>query len=53
MPGMNGTQLVTAVRDKRTGQPGILVTGFAVGGMGEDEEPVGVNLAMRKPVQRR
>jgi CheY-like chemotaxis protein/anti-sigma regulatory factor (Ser/Thr protein kinase) len=53
MPGMNGVQLAAAVRERRAGQPVILVTGFAAGGMGEDEEPDGVNLVMRKPVPRR
>ena len=53
MPGMNGAQLATAVRKMRAGQPVILVTGFAVGGMGQDEDPGSVNLVMRKPIPRR
>jgi signal transduction histidine kinase len=53
MPGMNGMKLAAAVREKRAGQPVILVTGFAAGGMGQDEETMGVDLVMRKPVPRR
>lgn len=53
MPGMNGVQLAAAVREMRAGQPVILVTGFAAGSMGADEDPVGVDLVMRKPVARR
>jgi signal transduction histidine kinase len=53
MPGLNGVQLAAAVRELRAGQPVILVTGFAAGSMGADEEPTGVDLIMRKPVPRR
>ena len=53
MPGMNGVQLAAAVRLMHAGQPVILVTGFAAGSMGADEEPPGVDLVMRKPVPRR
>ena len=53
MPGMNGVQLAAAVRAMHAGQPVILVTGFAAGSMGADEEPPGVDLVMRKPVPRR
>ena len=53
MPGMNGVMLAAAVREKRAGHPVILVTGFAAGGMGHDEDPACVNLVMRKPVPRR
>jgi len=53
MPGMNGVQLAAAVRRTRVGHPVILVTGFAAGSMGTDEEPPGVDLVMRKPVSRR
>lgn len=53
MPGMNGVQLAAAVRAMRAGHPVILVTGFAAGSMGADEEPAGVDLVMRKPVPRR
>ena len=53
MPGMNGVQLAAAVRGMRAGHPVILVTGFAAGSMGADEEPPGVDLVMRKPVPRR
>ena len=53
MPGMNGVQLAAAVREMRAGHPVILVTGFAAGSMGADEEPAGVDLVMRKPVPRR
>ena len=49
---MNGVQLAGAVREMRAGHPVILVTGFAPGSMGADEEPAGVNLVMRKPVPR-
>ena len=53
MPGLNGVQLAAAVRELRAGQPVILVTGFAAGSMGADEQPAGVDLVMRKPVPRR
>ncbi|MEA3210294.1 MAG: hypothetical protein QOE70_3351 [Chthoniobacter sp.] len=53
MPGLNGVQLAAAVREMRARQPVILVTGFAAGSMGPDEEPAGVDLVMRKPVPRR
>ena len=53
MPGLNGVQLAAAVRNIRRGQPVILVTGFAAGSMGADEEAAGVDLVIRKPVQRR
>jgi signal transduction histidine kinase len=53
MPGMNGVQLAAAVREMRAGYPVILVTGFAAGSMGADEDPAGVALVMRKPVPRR
>jgi CheY-like chemotaxis protein len=53
MPGLNGVQLAAAVRELRAGHPVILVTGFAAGSMGADEEPTGVDLIMRKPVPRR
>jgi signal transduction histidine kinase len=53
MPGMNGVQLAAAVREKRAGHPVILVTGFAAGSMGDDEEAAGVDLIMRKPVSLR
>jgi CheY-like chemotaxis protein len=53
MPGMNGVKLAATVREMRAGHPVILVTGFAVGGMGPDEDPTGVDLVMRKPVPRR
>jgi signal transduction histidine kinase len=53
MPGMNGVQLAAAVHEKRAGHPVILLTGFAAGSMGADEEPAGVDLVMRKPVLRR
>ena len=53
MPGMNGVKLAATVRAMRAGHPVILVTGFAAGGMGHDEEPTGVDLVMRKPVPRR
>ena len=53
MPGMNGVQLAAALRQKDAGHSVILVTGFAAGSMGENEEPAGVDLVMRKPVSRR
>jgi signal transduction histidine kinase len=53
MPGMNGVQLAAVVREKRIEHPVILVTGFAVGTMGQDEDPAGIDLVMRKPVSRR
>jgi len=53
MPGMNGVQLAASVRERRAEQRVILVTGFAAGSLGDDEEPAGVNLVMRKPVPRR
>jgi CheY-like chemotaxis protein len=53
MPGMNGVQLAATVREMHSGHPVILVTGFAAGSMGEDEEPAGVDLVMRKPVSLR
>jgi signal transduction histidine kinase len=53
MPGQNGVQLAAAVREMRAGHPIILLTGFAPGGMGENEHPAGVDLVMRKPVPRR
>ena len=52
MPGMNGVMLATAVRENRAGHPVILVTGFAAGGMGHDEDPACVNLVMLKPLPR-
>ena len=53
MPGMNGVQLAATVRETRAGHPVILVTGFAAGSMGGDEEPANVDFVMRKPVSRR
>jgi signal transduction histidine kinase len=53
MPGLNGVQLACAVRAMHVDQSVILVTGFAEGSMGAEEEPRGVNLVMRKPVSRR
>jgi CheY-like chemotaxis protein/anti-sigma regulatory factor (Ser/Thr protein kinase) len=53
MPGMNGVQLAATVRRMRAGHPVILVTGFAAGNPGIDEQPGGVDLVMRKPVPRR
>jgi signal transduction histidine kinase len=53
MPGMNGRQLAAALREKHAGHPVIVVTGFAPGGMGPDDEQVGGDLVMRKPVPRR
>jgi signal transduction histidine kinase len=53
MPGMNGVQLAAAVRELSAGPPVIMVTGFAAGSMGADEEPSGIDLVMRKPVPRR
>jgi signal transduction histidine kinase len=53
MPDMNGVQFAAAVREKRAGLRVILVTGFAAGSMGEDEEPAGIDLIMRKPVSLR
>jgi signal transduction histidine kinase/CheY-like chemotaxis protein len=52
MPGLNGVQLSAAVLKLRAGQPVILVTGFAAGSMGADEEPASVDLILRKPVSR-
>jgi signal transduction histidine kinase len=53
MPGMSGVQFAAAARGICAGQPVILVTGFAAGSLGQDEEPAGVALVMRKPVSRR
>lgn len=53
MPGMNGVQLAAAVREKHAGHRVILVTGFAAGSMGDDEEPAGIDLVVRRPVSRR
>jgi signal transduction histidine kinase len=53
MPGMNGVQLAAAIREKHANHPVILVTGFAIGGLGDGAEPAGVDLVMRKPVPRR
>lgn len=53
MPGMNGVQLAAALRERRAGHPVILVTGFAAGSMGGDEEPADVDLILRKPVSLR
>jgi signal transduction histidine kinase len=52
MPGMNGVQLGAAVRNKRSGHPVILVTGFPAGTKGQDEAAESVDLVLRKPVQR-
>ncbi len=52
MPGMNGVQLVSAVHRLGFDQPVILVTGFAAGSLGKDEEPAGVQVVIRKPVAR-
>ena len=43
------------MRDTRCPDSGpvILVTGFAPGGMGRDENSTDVNLVVRKPVPRR
>jgi CheY-like chemotaxis protein len=53
MPGLSGVQLAAAVREMQAGFPIILMTGFAVGGMGNDEEPADINVIIRKPVPRR
>ena len=53
MPEMSGVQLAAAVREMRAGPPVILLTGFAVGSLGADEDPAGIDLVMRKPVPRR
>jgi signal transduction histidine kinase len=52
MPGMNGVRLAGAAREKNAVQPVIMVTGFAAGSMGDDDEPGGVDLVLRKPVLR-
>jgi signal transduction histidine kinase len=52
MPDMNGAQLASIFREERTEQPVILMTGFAPGGVGPEEESTGVDLVMRKPVSR-
>lgn len=52
MPGMNGVQLAAVLRGMHAGHPVILVTGFAPGEICPDENPVGVDLVMRKPVPR-
>ena len=53
MPGLSGVQLAAAVRGMQAGFPIILMTGFGPGGMGNDEEPEGINVIIRKPVPRR
>jgi signal transduction histidine kinase len=52
MPGMNGVQLAALIHERRAGHPVILVTGFAAGSLGIDDEAAGGNLVMRKPVSR-
>ncbi len=52
MPGMTGIQLVVTLREMGAKQPIILMTGFAGGGIGPRENPLGVDLIMRKPVSR-
>jgi CheY-like chemotaxis protein len=53
MPGANGLQLASVFRASRAGHPIILVTGFAAGGQGPEDETPEVDLVMRKPVLRR
>jgi CheY-like chemotaxis protein len=52
MPGMNGVHLAAALREWQPALPVILLTGFAEGSMGPDEEACEEHLIIRKPVSR-
>ena len=49
MPGMNGVQLAHVLRERRPGQPIILITGFSDPTLDETTPPEGIDLILQKP----
>lgn len=50
MPGMNGSQLATALKAVRAAQPILMLTGFTDPTLDPKENPLGVDLILTKPI---
>lgn len=50
MPGMSGVRLASLIREIKTNQPVILLTGFSDPVLSDDAKLAGVNLILHKPI---